>query len=110
MKRLDSVSELKPWLMPWDTVEALELMTESAECLRNVASFGSMRKELRVKMENQARLLEEFVSRMHRGIIDNSLLLGLDEMATKKGTVGGALGEIVAALEQHVSEYNRRLK
>lgn len=100
--------ELQPWLMPWDTVEALELMTETAECLRNTAKYGSMRKELRVKLENQARLLEEFVSRLERGIIDKSIMLGLDEIAQRKKTVGGSLGEIIAALEEHVSEHNRR--
>lgn len=97
-----------PWLMPWETVEALELMTETAACMRGAAEFSSMRKELRLKLQNQARLLEEFVRMYQRGIVDESLILGIDAMSAQRKRPGGKMAEIMEALENHVSAYNRR--
>lgn len=96
----------KPWLTPDETVEALEVMTDSAECMRNVADFASLRKELRSKLIVQAKVLDDFVNFHHRCIIDEALMIGLEAMAeSKKSSV---IKEMMEALENHVSNYNRR--
>jgi len=101
-----STSTERPWLTPDETVEALETMTRSAEVIRSVAEFASLRKELRGKLIEQARILDDFVNFHHRCICDESLMLGLAAMAeAKKSSV---IAEMMDALEKHVSEYNRR--
>jgi len=102
------MSELKPWLMPSETVEALEIMTETAETIRNVARYGSLRKELRTQLSNAAERLERFVSMVRNGIVDEALIFGLDDMARDKKTKGGSIAEIMEALENHISQHNRR--
>jgi hypothetical protein len=96
----------RPWLTPDETMEALETMTRSAEVIRSVAEFGSLRKELRGKLIEQARLLDQFVQMHHRCICDESLMLGVAAMAEQKRT--GVIHEMMEALEKHVSEFNRR--
>jgi hypothetical protein len=100
--------DLKPWLMPDETVEALELMEETAERLRGVAEFASLRKELRAQLLDQASKLANFIAVTRNGVADSSLFLALDMMARDKKTIGGSIGEIMEALEVHVSTYNRR--
>ena len=96
----------RPWLTPDETMEALEVMTASAECIRSVAEFGSLRKELRAKLKDQAMKLEQFVQMHRREICDESLMLGVAAMAEQKKT--GVIHEMMEALENHVSEFNRR--
>jgi len=98
--------ELQPWFMPLESLEAVEIMTETAESIRNVAQYASLRKELRVQLLNAATRLEDFCKMVRHGIVDPSLMLGLDEMARDKKTT--YLQEIMEALENHVSAHNRR--
>jgi len=100
--------DLKPWLMPQETIEALEIMSEVADTIRKVAEFASLRKELRIQLQNSALRLEDFVKMTHRGIVDESLLLGIEAMAREKKTPGGSIAEIMEALENHISIHNRR--
>ena len=102
------MTELKPWLSPDETVEALELMFETMETLRNVAQFGSLRSELRSKLRQQASKLEYFVSCTRHPRVDHSLILAIDEMVEKKKTNGGTIAEIMRAMENHISAYNKK--
>jgi hypothetical protein len=104
------MNDLKPWLMPIETVEALEIMTEVAKTIRNVAEFASLRNQLRVQLRNAALRLEDFVKVTGRGIVDESLILAIDDMARDKKRKGGSIAEIMEALEDHISTHNRRAK
>jgi hypothetical protein len=42
------------------------------------------------------------------GIIDESLMIALDAMSNEKKTVGGQMGEIMEAIENHVTAHHRR--
>jgi|SRR5215831_6095537 len=99
-------TELQPWLDPDQTTEVLEILKETAECLRNTAAFTSLRKELRGRLEQQAALIDEFVQRGKHGVIDSSVMLAMDALAReKKSTI---IQQITIALENFVSAYNRR--
>ena len=98
--------EMLPWLMPWETVEVFELIDDTVECMRAVAEFSSIRKELRDQLKEQARKLEDFSRMYHGAVVDESLLLGLEAMAEQKKH--GRMAEIMEALENHVSAYNKR--
>jgi hypothetical protein len=105
-EHIEIISELLPWAMPNETVEAIEIMREAADVIRSTAKFASLRKELRVQLLEQARKLEEFSRIIDGGVIDGSLMLGLDAVARQKKT--GTMHEIMEALEKHVSAFNRR--
>lgn len=98
--------ELQPWLDPDQTIEALEILRETAETLRNTAQFASLRKELRGKLEQEAARIDEFVQRTKHGIVDPSVMLAMDTMAReKKSTV---IEQTTLALETFISAHNRR--
>lgn len=100
------MSKLQPWLSPDDSVEALEIMTEVSESLRNTAIYGSLRKQLRDALQRQAGRLDEFVHRANHGVIDPALLLALEALAKdRRSTVNGVIME---ALEHFISGINRR--
>jgi F0F1-type ATP synthase delta subunit len=102
------VQELQPWLDPDQTIEALEILRETAECLRNTAQFASLRKELRGKLEQEAARIDEFVQRTKQGIVDPSVMLAMDTMAReKKSTI---IEQVTLALETFISAHNRRNK
>lgn len=95
-----------PWAMPNETVEAIEIMRETADVIRNCAKFGSLRKELRVQLLNQATKLDDMARIMDGPIVDESLILGIEAVAREKHS--SAMVEIMEALEKHVSIHNRR--
>lgn len=98
--------KLQPWLDPDQTTEALEILRETADCLRNTAQFASLRKDLRGRLEQQAASIDEFVQRTKKGIVDPSVMLAVDTMAReKKSTV---IEQVTLALETFISAYNRR--
>lgn len=98
--------DLQPWLDPDQTTEALEILRETAECLRNTAAFASLRKDLRGRLEQQAASIDEFVQRTKKGIVDPSVMLAMDTMAReKKSTI---IEQVTLALETFISTYNRR--
>ena len=99
-------NEPLPWAMPNETVEAIEIMEESAGVIRSVAQFASLRKELRVQLVNQAMKLETMAAMIKGGLVDEALMLGIDAMAREKKTL--PMTEIVEALETHISKFNRR--
>jgi hypothetical protein len=95
-----------PWAMPNETVEAIEIMRETAEVIRNTAKFGSLRRELRVQLLNQATKLDEMARLIDGLVVDESLILGIDAVAREKRST--SMGEIMEALEKHVSQFNRK--
>lgn len=100
------VQESQPWLDPDQTIEALEILRETAECLRNTAQFASLRKDLRGRLESEAARIDEFVQRTKQGIVDPSVMLAMDALAReKKSTV---IEQVTLALETFISTHNRR--
>ena len=97
---------LQPWFTPDDSVEALEILSDTAEFLRNTAHFSPMRKELRKNLEARAASIEEFSMRTKKPIVDPGLMLALDTMAREKHKDVNRL--IMEALEVYISTYNRR--
>ena len=96
----------QPWLNPEETVEALEIMNAAAEAFRHTATYGTMRKELRRNLETHACNIEEFVRRVHRGVVDPALVLALDEIAAQEKRNAADL--VAEALEIFISTHNRK--
>lgn len=94
------------WFSPDESVEACEVLTETAERLRNTAEFASMRKELRTELRNAANRIQDFVASAGQPVIDPALLRGMESIAKNNGT--SFLIEVLTALERHVTTYNRR--
>ena len=105
---MNTKTDFLPWAMPNETIEAIEIMMEAAEEIRNTAKFASLRKELRIKLLNHASKLETMAKLISGGIIDESLMIALDAMSNEKKTVGGQMGEIMEAIENHVTAHHRR--
>jgi uncharacterized SAM-dependent methyltransferase len=101
-----SVENALPWAMPNETREAIEIMREAAEVIRSTAQFASLRKELRNQLLDQARKLEEMAKLISGDIVDESLMLGIDAVAREKHSL--PMTEIMEALENHISKFNRR--
>lgn len=95
-----------PWAMPMETVEAIELMRETAEIIRNTAQFASLRKELRDRLVMQATKLDELARQIDQPIVDSALMYGIDTVARDKKS--HSYLEIVEALEKHISAHNRK--
>ena len=95
-----------PWAMPNETLEMIEIMKETADVIRNCAKFGSLRKELRVQLLNQATKLDDMARIISGDIVDESLILGIAAVAHEKHSV--PMAEIMEALESHISKFNRR--
>ena len=107
MKNFTSSKEaLQPWLDPEQTVEALEILREAADCFRNTAQFASLRKDLRGRLEQQAAGIDEFIQRTKHGIVDPSVMLAVDAMAREKKTT--IIEQVTLALETFISAHNKR--
>lgn len=97
---------LIPWMSPDDTIEALEILQEVEDFMCNTAMFGSLRKQLRTTLDNKAATVREFRLRTKRGVIDESIVLALEDVARKQKTNVGFV--IKDALENYISAFNRR--
>lgn len=97
---------LVPWMSPDDTIEGLEILQEVEDLLCNTAMFGSLRKQLRTNLDNKAAIVREFRQRVKRGVIDDSIVLALHDLANKRKVGVNVL--IIDALETYISTVNRR--
>jgi len=101
-----SMNNALPWAMPNETVEIIEIMKETAEIIRNCAKFGSLRKELRDQLLDQAHKLDDMARIISGDIVDESLILGIDAVAREKHSV--PMAEIMEAIEKHITQFMRR--
>lgn len=95
-----------PVFSPADSQEAIEILTDTAMLLRTIAEYASVRRDLKIKIREQASECEGFAQRvMTENVIDPELAQGLD---TLLGTTGSTYGELLQeALEAWISKVNK---
>lgn len=102
---MSKFKEHLPWLSPDDSVECIELLEETALLLEKFGAFGSMRRELRLQLTEQARKVREFQGRVNQPVIERSIFLAIEELALKwQVRTRAALQTII---ESYISKINK---
>lgn len=94
-----------PWFSPDESVEACELLAETAEMLEQMAGYSPLRKELRMQMSDKARACSEFVFRANRPGVDRAVMLAIETIAEKRRVKTADL--LLEIVEAWISKVNR---
>lgn len=94
-----------PWFSPDESLEACELLIGLMEVMEKMSQYGTMRKELRLLLSDQARLCTEFLGRANRPRIERADILALEAIAEKrKVKTDAVLSEVI---EAYISKINK---
>lgn len=97
--------EYLPWFSPDESNEAAELLTDIEELLSDIATYGPIRKEIRVRLSDRARACKEFLAKANHPVIERAVMSSIEDLATKKKTTTAKV--LTDAIETFVSNLNR---
>lgn len=97
--------EYLPWFSPDESNEAADLLVDIEELLTDMATYGPVRKEIRVKLADKARACRDFLAKANHPVIERAVMSSIEDLAAKKKTTTAKV--LTDAIETFVSNLNR---